>query len=258
MNPTQTVDVALLEGKKIYFASDFHLGAPKGLPSKLREQQIVKWLDSIKADCQALFLVGDLFDFWFEYTYTIPKGFVRFQGKLAEFADAGIAIYIFRGNHDLWMFDYFALEIGAKIFRKPVAVNCASKTFYVTHGDGLGPGDYAYKGLVKIFENKFFQFVFTVFPTNFCYWIAENWSKHSRISNNKKQETFLGDKEWLWEFSKQIEATMHHDFYVFGHRHLVLDLEVNSHSRYINLGEWFSGNPHFGVFDGVDFILQKV
>lgn len=258
MLPKHYITIDLKLGKKLYFASDFHLGAPKGLPSTEREKQIIWWLDSIKQDCQALFLVGDLFDFWFEYAYTIPKGFVRFQAKLAELTDSGIEVYVFPGNHDMWMFGYFESELGIKVFRKPVELICSFKKFYITHGDGLGPGDYTYKGLKHVFENRFFQFVFTLFPSNFCFWIAENWSKNSRISNNKIQETFLGDKEWLWAFAKQIENQSHFDFYVFGHRHLVLDLQVSTNSRYINLGEWFSGTPKYGVFDGTDFEIVKV
>ncbi len=242
--------IELKEGKKIYFASDFHLGAPAGAASAKREKQIVAWLSSIQSDMQALFLVGDVFDFWFEYSYTIPKGYARFQGKLAELADAGVQIYFFPGNHDMWMFDYFSTEFGAKIYRKPLELHCNNSRFFINHGDGIGPGDYFYKLLKILFESKVFQFIFTLFPTNFCYWIAQNWSKKSRISNLKFEEKFLGDNEWLWQFAKNTESLKHFDYYIFGHRHLVLNLPVGINSRYINLGEWFSGTGNFTVFDG--------
>ncbi|TAG52637.1 MAG: UDP-2,3-diacylglucosamine diphosphatase [Cytophagales bacterium] len=256
-NTQNELKIDLKNGKKLFFASDFHLGAPQGKISELRERKIISWLDSIKSEAQAVFFVGDIFDFWFEYSYTIPKGFSRFMGKLAEISDAGIEIYIFPGNHDLWMFGYFQSEFKAKVFRKPIKLNCQGKSFFITHGDGLGPGDYSYKLLQIAFESRFFQYIFTLFPTNFCYWIAENWSQKSRISNLKFEERFLGEKEWLWQFSKEIESKNHHDFYIFGHRHLVLDLPVNQTSRYINLGEWYSGEGNFGVFDGNVFNLEK-
>jgi UDP-2,3-diacylglucosamine hydrolase len=243
-----------LNGKKIYFASDFHLGAPSKTLSLEREKKVVKWLDQIKDDAHSIYLVGDIFDFWFEYKHAIPKGFIRLQGKLAELRDAGIPIIFFTGNHDMWMFDYFPSELGIPIYRKPAQLLVGGKKLLVGHGDGLGPGDSMYKLLKKIFESKFSQWLFARIHPNFGIGLANRWSRSSRISNNKKEEDqFLGEKEYLWQYCKDIETHEHHDFYVFGHRHLPLELEV-SEGKYINLGEWVNYYT-YGTFDGNEFKL---
>lgn len=254
--------IYLKEGKKLYFSSDHHLGVPTPQKSLLREKLIIEWLESIKADAQVIFLVGDIFDFWFEYGYVVPKGFVRILGKLAELTDEGIELIIFTGNHDMWMFGYLTDELGATIYRKPVEFeikshNNISKTLLVGHGDGLGPGDRVYKTLKHIFANRFFQFLFRVVHPDIGMWIATQWSKRSRIANVKKgEEQFMGDdKEWLLQFCKEVEATKHHDFYVFGHRHLPLELKVSEDSRYVNLGEWVTQQT-FAVFDGDNLKLK--
>ncbi len=250
-------------GKKIYFASDFHLGVPDKTNSRKREQKIVTWLSVIESDAQAVFLVGDIFDFWFEYKTVIPKGFVRLLGKLADMVDRGIEVIIFTGNHDMWMCDYLTEEIGAQIYRNPVQfeitdVNNSTKKLLVGHGDGLGPGDTTYKFLKKIFENKFFQSVFRFVHPDIGIWIASEWSKRSRVANiNKGEEIFMGEeREWLFVYCKEIEAIQHHDYYIFGHRHFVLDLAVAQNSRYINLGEWVS-QFHFATFDGKEINLKE-
>ncbi|HSZ24672.1 MAG TPA: UDP-2,3-diacylglucosamine diphosphatase [Cytophagaceae bacterium] len=235
-------------GKKIYFVSDFHLGVPNYDSSLEREKKIVRWLSIVEKDAEAIFLMGDVFDFWFEFKHVIPKGFIRLQGKLAEITDKDIPIYWFTGNHDMWIFDYFTKELNIKIFRDPEVLVLNNKKLYIGHGDGLGPGDHIYKAIKKIFRNRFFQEWFRVTPASIGMGIAKFWSNSSRISGLKK-EKFLGDKEWLFIYSKELESKTHHDYYIFGHRHLPLDLEINSNSRYINLGEWVN---HFtyAVFDG--------
>lgn len=244
-----------LEGKKLYFASDFHLGAPSKEDSLERELKIVRWLDSIKHDAHTIYLLGDIFDFWFEYKHAIPKGFIRLQGKLAELSDNGIPIVFFTGNHDMWMFDYFTKELNIPIYRKPVELEVEGKKLLIGHGDGLGPGDTSYKLLKKVFESKVCQWLFARLHPNFGIGLANFWSKRSRISNTKKDEDkFKGEKEFLWQYSKDIEAQKHHDYYVFGHRHLPLDLEVDENSRYFNLGEWVNYDT-YGVFDGNKFEL---
>ncbi len=248
-------NIVSLNGKKIYFASDFHLGAPSKTASLAREKQVVKWLDQIKSDAHSIYLVGDIFDFWFEYKHAIPKGFIRLQGKLAELRDSGIPIVFFTGNHDMWMFDYFPSELGIPIYRKPAQLMVGDKRLLIGHGDGLGPGDNMYKMLKKIFESKICQWLFARFHPNFGIGLANSWSRQSRISNIKKEEDkFLGEKEYLWQYCKEVEVQVHHDFYVFGHRHLPLELEVSSQSKYINLGEWVNYNT-YGTFDGNDFKL---
>lgn len=245
-------NIDLKKGNKIYFASDFHLGIPDEDTSRLREKKIVKWLTEAEKDAEAIFLVGDIFDFWFEYKHTIPKGFIRLQGKLAQLTDQGIPVYIFTGNHDMWMFDYFTKELSIPIIRKPIQVNIAGKKFLVGHGDGLGPGDSFYKFLKKIFSNRFFQRIFAFIHPYIGMSIANKWSRHSRHS--KSEEKFEGEKEWLYQFCLEKEKQEHHDFYIFGHRHLPLDMKVSDSSRYINIGEWFH-NSTYAVFDGENLHL---
>lgn len=230
--------IDLPEGKKVFLASDFHLGAPNASESRLREHKIVEWLHSIEPLAHTLVLVGDVFDFWFEYTHVVPKGHTRLLGKLAQLADRGVRIVLFKGNHDLWMGTYLEEELGATILRHPAVFAVGQKLYFVAHGDGLGPQDHLHKLLLLVFENSFFQWVFRQFSPQFSFWIATKWSRKSRISNDRREEFFLGENEWLWQFARQVENTQHHEAYIFGHRHLPLDLPVGDHSRYINLGEW--------------------
>ena len=246
----QTLKLNIEPGKKIYFASDFHFGAPNHEISLGREKKVVAWLDSIKADAGYIFLLGDLFDFWFEYSQAVPKGFVRFLGKLAELKDLGINIKIFTGNHDLWMFDYLPKEIGAQIFSDPILLKVDSVRLLLGHGDGLGPGDRTYKLLKKIFTSKVCQWLFARIHPNLGISLAHRWSRNSRISNMKLEEKFQGeDREFLLAWCRETEKKEHHDYYIFGHRHLPLDLKVGDTSRYINLGEWVHFSP-YAVFDG--------
>jgi UDP-2,3-diacylglucosamine hydrolase len=240
--------------KNIYFASDFHLGAPNFEESRKRETKIVEWLNFIKPDCSELFLMGDIFDFWFEYQKVIPKGFVRLQGKLAEMADAGIKIYFFKGNHDMWVNDYFTKELGLEVISDELLIERAGKKFYLHHGDGLGPGDAQYKFLRKIFRNPFCQWLFAMIPPRLGLGIANAWSGSSRIANNKK-ETFLGEeKEWLAIYAKEQLAKQHFDYFIFGHRHLPLTIQLAENSTYINIGEWINYNS-YAVFDGNELKL---
>lgn len=245
----------LPEGKKIFFASDFHLGVPSYEKSLDREKKIVRWLDSIKDQAFAVFLVGDIFDFWFEYKHAIPKGYVRFQGKIAEFTDAGIPVYFFTGNHDMWMFDYFTKELNVPVFRKPQRFKVGEHWFYVGHGDGLGPKDYTYKLLKIFFDSKICQWLFARIHPNLGIGIADTWSKRSRISSSKNEDVFLGEDEWLLIYSREIQIQQKNNFYIFGHRHLPLDVPVDEQSRYVNLGEWVH---HFtyGVYDGEKLKLE--
>jgi UDP-2,3-diacylglucosamine hydrolase len=245
----------LPEGKKIYFISDFHLGVPDAASSLEREKKIVRWLSMVEKDAAAIFLMGDIFDFWFEFKYVIPKGFVRLQGKLAELTDKGLPIYWFTGNHDMWIFDYFTKELNITIVRDPEVLALNGKKLYIGHGDGLGPGDYFYKFIKKVFRNHFFQEWFRITPPAIGIGIAQYWSRHSRISGIKKEQ-YLHDKEWLLIYSKEQEKIAHHDYYIFGHRHLPLNLEVNSESRYINLGEWVNFYT-YAVFDGEQVSLLE-
>lgn len=246
-----------LQEKKIFFASDFHLGAPDEKSSRDREKKIVSWLNEIQDDAAAIFLVGDIFDFWFEYDQVIPKGFIRFLGKIADLREKNIPIFFFTGNHDLWMKDYFTKELGIPVFQHPIEVTIEKYKFLVGHGDGLGPGDNSYKVLKKIFTNPVCQWAFKWLHPDIGMRIANKWSSNSRITNIAKNENdFKGDDEWLWAYCKQVEQSKHFDYYVFGHRHFPLNLPVGNKARYYNLGEWVT---HFtyGVFDGKEFEIKK-
>ena len=242
--------------KKIYFASDFHLGVPSYEKSLAREKLIVKWLDEIKQDAQEIYLMGDLFDFWFEYKHTIPKGFVRLLGKVAEIVDSGIPVTFFTGNHDMWMFEYLPKELGVSIYREPISREYNGKKFYLGHGDGLGPGDKGYKFIKKIFANPLCQWLFARLHPNFAMNMANFWSQKSRLSNGPKDAKFTGEEnEWLAIYSKEILQKEHFDYFVFGHRHLPLDIKLSDKSRYINLGEWVNYNS-YAVFDGKELELK--
>lgn len=236
----------LPKNKKIYLASDFHLGAPNQKASRAREDRIINWLDTVSKDAAAIFLLGDLFDFWFEYKSVIPKGFVRFQGKLAQLTDAGIPIHIFTGNHDLWMFNYFPTELNIPVHRHPKPAIIGENRFLIGHGDGLGPGDRKFKAIKKLFTNPIAQWGFRWLHPDLGIRLAHKWSTRSRMDNDS--EEFQGEDEWLLQYCKEVEQTTHYDYYVFGHRHLALTLPVNDHSTYFNLGEWIEGS-HFLEID---------
>ena len=241
---------------KIYFASDFHLGVPTYTESLEREKKIISWLDKIKEDAKSIYLLGDIFDFWFEYKAVIPKGFVRLLGKLAELSDNGTDIFLIKGNHDLWMYDYLPKEVGVKIIEDKTILSENGKIIFLAHGDGLGPGDFGYKIIKKIFTNKICQWIFARLHPNFGLGIAHFWSKRSRIANNKNPEQFLGEeKEWLVSYCKEKQKENPVDYYIFGHRHLPLEIEIDLKAKYINVGDWIHHNS-YAVFDGEDLMLE--
>lgn len=244
-----------LKKNNSYFASDFHLGAPNFQESLEREKKIVDWLTSIQDQASDIYLVGDIFDFWFEYKKAIPKGFIRFQGKIAELTDSGVNVHFFLGNHDMWMFDYFEKELGVLIHRAPLLKKIGNHQFYITHGDGLGPGDNYYKFLKKIFNNRFFQWCFARVHPNLGIRIANYCSKTSRKKSSLEEEKYLGDdKEWLLLYAKDLLTKKPIDYFVFGHRHLPIQKKLGGKSMYFNLGDWLYFNT-FGVYDGDHFKL---
>ncbi|QQL49048.1 UDP-2,3-diacylglucosamine diphosphatase [Mucilaginibacter ginkgonis] len=239
---------------KIYFASDFHLGNSNYHAHTERELRIVRWLDMVKEDAAELYLVGDIFDFWFEYKTVVPKGYIRFLGKLAEFADLGVKLTFFKGNHDMWMFGYLTEELGADIISDELIIERGGKRFYIHHGDGLGPGDRKYKFLKKFFRSPVCQWLFERLHPNLGVGIANAWSKRSRISNGKKTDRVMHQHEWLAEYSRDVLTKEHFDYLIFGHRHMAMDVKLSDTSRYINLGEWVYTSS-YAVFDGKDVKL---
>jgi UDP-2,3-diacylglucosamine hydrolase len=244
------------QGKKIYFASDFHLGVPTQELSLQREKKIIRWLDSIKESAQEIYLVGDIFDFWWEYKYTVPKGQTRLLGKIAELTDSGIPVIFFTGNHDLWMKDYFVSELGVTIFKEPIKRVYNGKSFFIGHGDGLGPGDGWYKFLKKCFTNPFLIWCFNRLHPNFGFYIARRSSKRSRVITGDSDKHFLGaENEWLFSFCKEELKKEHFNYFIFGHRHLPLDLDIAENSKYINLGDWINYYT-YAEFDGKTLELK--
>jgi UDP-2,3-diacylglucosamine hydrolase len=250
--------------KKIYFLSDFHLGAPNHAASLEREKIIVQFLDEIKPDAAEIFLVGDMFDFWYEYKKVVPKGYVRLLGKLAELSDTGIALHFFAGNHDMWMRDYFQKELNIPVYYAPMEFERKGKKFLIAHGDGLGPGDHGYKRLKKIFRNPFCKWLFGILPPVVGMGLASYLSHRSRAQTGAAEEIFLGeDKEWLILYCKDKMKTRQPggppkdiDFFVFGHRHLPIDYRLSPVSRYINLGDWIRYFT-YAVFDGNELVLKS-
>ncbi|MCB0397250.1 MAG: UDP-2,3-diacylglucosamine diphosphatase, partial [Flavobacteriales bacterium] len=227
----------MVAGQIIYFASDFHLGAPDEESSREREKNIVAWLRSIEGDAETVFLMGDVFDFWFEYKTAVPRGHVRLLGQLAQMADNGIRLVFFTGNHDMWAFDYLEKEIGMEIHRKPLLTELKGKRFYLAHGDGIGPGDHKYKFLKAVFANPLCQWLFARLHPNFGIGIAQYFSRKSRLST--EDETFYGDKEWQVIHSRDmLKEHGKIDFFIYGHRHLANDIPLKETARFINLGDW--------------------
>jgi UDP-2,3-diacylglucosamine hydrolase len=262
---TNTNYITIPEGKKIYFASDNHLGAPTHKASLPREKKFVAWLDEIKQDAAAIFLIGDLFDFWFEYKTVIPKGFTRTLGKLAEISDSGIPIHFFVGNHDMWMNGYFEEELGIPAYHKPkeftfsfgASTTLSHQTFFIGHGDGLGPGDTGYKRMKKIFTSPFFKWLFKWVHPDIGVKIAQYLSVKNKLISGDDDAKFLGeDNEWLAIYSRKKLEEKHRDYFVFGHRHLPLEIQLNETSKYINLGDWIQYYT-YGEFDGKNFNLKK-
>ncbi len=250
--------IQLTKGKNIYFTSDHHFGAPNPSASKPREERFVKWLDEIKEDASVIFILGDLFDFWFEYKHVIPKGFTRVLGKLAELTDSGIEIHFFVGNHDLWMNGYFEEELNIKAHHKPKHFQLNERLFFIGHCDGLGPHDKGYKRMKKVFVNPFFQWLYRWLHPDIGVRFAQYLSLKNKLISGDDDIKFLGEKkEWLVQYAQKKLEEKHFDYFVFGHRHLPLDIQLNPKSKYINLGDWIT---HFtyGVFDGKELFLKKL
>ncbi len=223
----------------------------------MREKKIVSFLDTIKQDAEEIFIVGDMFDFWYEYKNVVPKGYTRLLGKLAELTDSGIPIHFFVGNHDMWMSGYFEKELNINVYYEPKIFERFGKKLYIGHGDGLGPGDEGYKFLKKVFRNPICQWLFGFAHPSIGIGVANYFSRKSRAKTGNSDEVFLGeDKEWLIIYCKEVLQKEHYDYFVFGHRHLPLVFQLNNKSSYINLGDWIR-NFTYATFDGNTFELKK-
>ncbi len=243
--------------KKIYFLSDFHLGAPDAANSLIREKKIVEFLDQIMNTASAIFIVGDMFDFWYEYKQVIPKGYVRLLGKLASITDAGIPVHFFIGNHDMWMSGYFEKELNIPVYHEPQIFTWNNKRFYIGHGDGLGPGDHGYKFIKKVFRNPLCKWLFGWLHPDLGIGLANYFSRKSREKTGTSNELFLGEEnEWLIVYCKELLQKEHFDYLIFGHRHYPIDFKLSATSRYINLGDWIS-NFTYAEFDGTELKLCK-
>ena len=244
--------------KKIFFVSDHHFGAPTSEASLIREKYFIAWLDSVENELAELFILGDLFDFWFEYKHVVPKGFVRVLGKLVNLSDKGIKIHFFVGNHDLWMKDYLQKELGINVYFEPKTFTYNDKTFLIGHGDGLGPYDKGYKRMKKVFTNPVAKFFFKWLHPDLGVRLAKYLSVKNKLISGDEDVQFLGeDKEWLVQYCKRKLESKHYDFFLFGHRHLPMDIQLNEQSKYINTGDWI---VHFtyAVFDGTTLALKKL
>lgn len=242
---------------KTYFISDFHLGIPDEKASRERELKIIRWLDSVKHDAAEIYLLGDVFDFWYEYKEVIPKGYTRLLGKMAELSDKGITLHYFTGNHDMWVFDYFTKELGIKIYSTPIQRNIHGKIFFIGHGDGLGPGDLKYKFIKKVFASKVCRWLFRWIHPDVGMAVGNYFSRKSRIVTGDYDDIYKGDdNEYLMQFCREKLLKEHIDYFLFGHRHMVIDKMINEKSRYINLGDWIR---HFmyAEFDGKELKLLK-
>lgn len=242
--------------KKIYFASDQHFGIPDAKSSKIREEKFISWLDEIKTDAKAIFLLGDLFDFWFEYNTVVPKGFVRVLGKLADLKDAGIQLHFFVGNHDLWMNGYFETEFDIPVYNRPKEFEFDGKKFLIGHGDGLGPGDKGYKRMKKLFEHPVSKWLYRWLHPDIGVKLAQYLSTKNKLISGQEDIEFLGEEnEWLVQYAKRKLENNHYDYFLFGHRHLPMEIKVGEHSTYINTGDWIT---HFtyAVFDGKQLQLK--
>lgn len=246
-----------LNNKNIYFLSDFHLGAPNREESLLREKKIVSFFKSIENSAAEIFILGDIFDFWFEYKDVVPKGYTRLLGKLAEITDNGTPVHLFIGNHDMWMKDYFQTELNIQVYFEPKEFERNGKKFLIGHGDGLGPGDEGYKFLKKVFRNKLCQWAFGALHPSWGIGLANYFSRKSRAKTGHADSKWLGDdKEWLAVYAKEYLQQKHIDYFMFGHRHYPVIVALTNNSQYINLGDWIT-NFTYAVFDGTEMQLKK-
>ncbi|MEM6265080.1 MAG: UDP-2,3-diacylglucosamine diphosphatase [Bacteroidota bacterium] len=229
------------ERSHIYLASDMHFGSPNEAASLVRERHFVAWLDSIKPTAKELYLVGDLFDFWFEYRQVVPRGYVRFLGKLAEFVDDGIPVHYFPGNHDLWFGNYLQDQVGAIYHPEPLVTELFGRKFYLAHGDGLGPGDHGYKLMKRVFTNPLCKWLFRILHPDLGIGLAYFLSRKSRNYTQMEGQHYFGEKEWLRTHSKEVlQSQPDITAFIYGHRHLAIQEQIAENAEMVYLGDWIT------------------
>lgn len=243
-----------MTNQKVYFISDAHLGAPSYEKSLIREKKLVSFLEQARHDACAIYFLGDIFDFWYEYKSVCPRGFTRLLGKIAELCDSGLEIHFFTGNHDIWIFDYLPKELGVIVHREPIITEILGKTFFLAHGDGIDERDRKFRILKKVFTSSFLQWCFSRIHPNFAFGIAKRWSKYSR--DVQIVDPFKGENEPFVEYSRKYLMDQGIDFMVFAHRHCPVQYKLNDTSELIMLGDWLS-NFTIGIYDGKEFALKK-
>lgn len=242
---------------KIYFASDFHLGLTAGSEPVEREKKIVRWLNEIAHDAGEIYLLGDIFDFWWEYKYVVPRGFTRFLGTIASITDSGIPVHFFTGNHDMWVSDYLSGECGMTIHTGPLTTSFNGKTFHLAHGEGLGSNDAGYKILLSIFRNKPMRRLYSALHPSIGISIGHRWSLNSRLGKGIKLD-FLGEeKEALIRYSKSILGNNNVDYFIYGHRHLAMTYKLQQGPEIIFLGDWVQ-NCSFAEWNGKELTLRLI
>ena len=245
--------------KNVYFLSDAHLGSLAIDHSRMHERRLVRFLDSIKNKAAAIYLLGDMFDFWYEFKYVVPRGYTRFLGKLSELSDMGVEIHFFTGNHDIWAFDYLEKECGVILHKQPLTTEIYGKIFFLAHGDGLGDPDKKFKFLRALFHSKICQFMYCSIHPRWSMWLGLTWAKHSRMKrNNNEEPPYMGEnREHLVLYTKDyIKTHPDVDYFIYGHRHIEIDLQLSRKSRMIVLGDWITQFSYV-VYDGEHMFMSE-
>jgi len=245
--------------KNVYFLSDAHLGSWALQHQRMQERRLVRFLDSIKEKAAAVYLLGDMFDFWYEYKYVVPKGYTRFLGKLSELTDMGVEVHYFTGNHDIWAYGYLERECGVILHKKPLTVEIYGKIFYLAHGDGLGDPSHGFKFIRSVFHNRACQWAFSNIHPRWGVWFGQTWAKHSRMKRvNGEEPAFMGEeREPLIRYTKKyIQYHSNVDYFIYGHRHIEIDLQLTKKARVIVLGDWISQFSYV-VYDGDHLFMSQ-
>lgn len=245
--------------KNVYFLSDAHLGSLAISHGRTQERRLVRFLDSIKEKAAAVYLLGDMFDFWYEYRYTVPKGYTRFLGKLSELCDMGVEVHFFTGNHDIWAYEYLEKECGVTLHKQPLTTDIYGKLFFLAHGDGMGDPDRKFKMLRWIFHNRACQYLMSALHPRWGIALGLKWAKQSYIKHKETDEaTYMGEnKEHLVLYTKEyMKSHPDIDFFIYGHRHIELDLMLSKKVRMMILGDWISQFT-YAVFDGEHMFLEE-